>query len=218
MIEQVVRYGVVFVGLVAIVLVYYGSKKIEGISDSISEKEKYYFYCLPVAVLITAVYMIIKYTPEYDQFMAWKRIAFLPLLWYISYIDYKLKLILNEFLLMGIGLRGILLIPEILIGRRESLAVLVTELAGALILFLFGVLFRFLSRNGLGAGDVKLFALVPLFMGALEGLHAILLGMIIIFILSCVFLVLKRKGLKDELPFAPSIALGCWLIMFFSCV
>ena len=162
--------------------------------------------------------MIIKYTPEYDQFMAWKRIAFLPLLWYISYIDYKLKLILNEFLLMGIGLRGMLLIPEILIGRRESLAVLVTELAGALILFLFGVLFRFLSRNGLGAGDVKLFALVPLFMGALEGLHAILLGMIIIFILSCVFLVLKRKGLKDELPFAPSIALGCWLIMFFSCV
>ena len=216
MIEQVVRYGVVFVGLAAIILVYYGSKKIEGISDSISEKEKYYFYCLPVAVLITAVYMIIKYTPEYDQFMAWKRIAFLPLLWYISYIDYKLKLILNEFLLMGIGLRGILLIPEILIGRRESLAVLVTELAGALILFLFGVLFRFLSRNGLG--DVKLFALVPLFMGALEGLHAILLGMIIIFILSCVFLVLKRKGLKDELPFAPSIALGCWLIMFFSCV
>ena len=197
MIEQVVRYGVVFVGLAAIILVYYGSKKIEGISDSISEKEKYYFYCLPVAVLITAVYMIIKYTPEYDQFMAWKRIAFLPLLWYISYIDYKLKLILNEFLLMGIGLRGILLIPEILIGRRESLAVLVTELAGALILFLFGVLFRFLSRNGLGA---------------------ILLGMIIIFILSCVFLVLKRKGLKDELPFAPSIALGCWLIMFFSCV
>ena len=213
-VQMVVRCGVIVVGIAATLLVSAGYRKIDEGPKTLTGKSKLYFECMLVAIGITAIYMIIRYSPEVDPIMSWKRIAFLPLLWYIAYYDYKHKLILNEFLLMGIGLRGMLLIPELLIGGRDSLAVIVSELVGALILFLFGIMFRFLSRNGMGAGDVKLFAILPLFMGALGGLRAVFSGMVIIFLAACIFLITKRKGLKDELPFAPSIALGCWFIMF----
>lgn len=103
-------------------------------------------------------------------------------------------------------MRGIILIPELCISPMDAVAQFLSELIGCGILLAFCLLVRIVSRKGLGMGDVKLFSILPLFLGALGGMRAMMYSMVIIFVQACFCLITKRKGKKDVLPFAPSIA------------
>lgn len=76
--------------------------------------------------------------------------------------------------------------------------------------FSFGIMFliSFISKGGLGGGDVKLFGLLGLTLG-LQSVFKIILFSTISGALISIFLVLFRiKNFKDSIPFGPFIALG----------
>lgn len=85
--------------------------------------------------------------------------------------------------------------------------------AGA-ILFLFYALVRAISPRGMGGGDVKLAALVGLYLGWC-GWSALAVGAFTAFVLGGVFgivlLLLHRAGRRTVIPFGPWMIVGAWV-------
>lgn len=85
----------------------------------------------------------------------------------------------------------------------------------------FAVLFavHFVSPKGMGFGDVRLAAVLGLYLGWIE-LPAVGLGLFLSFLLAAVvgvaLILSKRKGRKDKVPFGPFLAAGTGLAIVFS--
>ena len=76
-----------------------------------------------------------------------------------------------------------------------------------------------ISPKGMGFGDVRLSAVIGLFLGWIE-LELVLLGMLLGFLLASVIgiglMVAGRRGRKDAVPFGPFLAAGAVLAILFS--
>lgn len=75
-----------------------------------------------------------------------------------------------------------------------------------------------ISPRGMGFGDVRLSAVIGMFLGWI-GLGHVPLGLFLGFLLATLvslpLLLLRRKGRKDPVPFGPFLAAGATLAMFF---
>ncbi|HUP85042.1 MAG TPA: prepilin peptidase [Acidimicrobiales bacterium] len=84
----------------------------------------------------------------------------------------------------------------------------------------FGALFaiHFVSPKGMGFGDVRLAAVLGLYLGWLE-LPEVPLGLFLSFLVASVvgvgLIVTKRKGRKDRVPFGPFLAVGTGIAVLF---
>ncbi|MBI2592955.1 MAG: prepilin peptidase [Candidatus Colwellbacteria bacterium] len=99
---------------------------------------------------------------------------------------------------------------------RFSDGLLINYLTGALLgVIFFGGLYFITRGCGIGFGDVKL----ALPLGLILGYPDIVLVSMISFILGAIvgvyFILIKKKGMKDSLPFGPFMVLGVTLVFFF---
>ncbi len=134
------------------------------------------------------------------------------LLLVVFMIDLKTQLIPNTLTLFGL-IVGILF--------RVTQAVLLASniplmegslgfLAGAVPLFIIIVL----SRGGMGAGDLKLMAVVGLFLGSSLTLLTLFYASITGGVVALFLLILKKKGRKSTIPFGPFLVLGTYISIF----
>lgn len=210
--KVIIKYGVLFsVAIMSYLLSLFGKKNYR-FPEAETDIEKIYLKAAPVVSLFMAAYMIF-FIEEMALLQIWKYMIIFSLLWMIAFVDYKCQLILNEYILMGIGIRGLLWIIEVVLSPQNSFYEILAEIIGSFCLLMFGVILRFLSRKGFGMGDIKLLALLPFFLGTLYAFRVVLYSMVIIFIQACFCLVTNRKGRKDILPFAPAV-LGGTVVLF----
>jgi leader peptidase (prepilin peptidase)/N-methyltransferase len=87
---------------------------------------------------------------------------------------------------------------------------------GALVVSLFFLLLIFITKGrGMGGGDVKLGFLLGLING-FPNFTVMLFSAFLVGALYSVFLViLKRKGMKEAIPFGPFLIIGCYIALFF---
>jgi len=78
-----------------------------------------------------------------------------------------------------------------------------------------GTLFVISRGRGMGFGDVKLAAALGLFIGWPDIALALALAFITGAAVSLILIFLKRKTIKDYVPFGPFIALGVILVFFY---
>ena len=94
---------------------------------------------------------------------------------------------------------------------------IVEALAGAAIAFAVLFVIHVISPKGMGFGDVRLAALLGLFLGWME-LPMVGVGLFLAFLLASVvgiaLMALRRKGRKDRVPFGPFLAAGTMLAIF----
>lgn len=89
-------------------------------------------------------------------------------------------------------------------------------LFGAIMASGFFFLIFFITRGkGMGFGDVKLAILMGLLLGAENVLVAIFLASFIGTIVGLTLMMLGKKGLKSEIPFAPFLITGTFLAIIF---
>ena len=133
------------------------------------------------------------------------------LLLVIGIVDYYSQIIPNEFIITGFGILLILNIksyinhPTLMIGGVIGLI-----LGGGFFLFL-----AIITNGGMGGGDIKLMALLGLWLGW----RLILLVMLLSFVLgagvSLILISLKIKGKKDYIPFGPFIGVATLLTVLY---
>lgn len=120
---------------------------------------------------------------------------------WITYTDLKRHEIDHTPLLIG----TLFIIPFNLLGLNEI--TFVQSLVGCLVLF---VLFFFMSFFGMGGGDMKLMAMIGLFLGLGKGLTAAIFAIYIAAFIAIFILLIKHKKetLKSKMAMGPSIAIG----------
>jgi len=85
---------------------------------------------------------------------------------------------------------------------------LINSFLGLLVSGLLFILIIFMSKGGMGDGDVILISSLGFILGIKKILLTILLSFIIGAIFSIFMLISNIKGMKDPIPFGPFIILG----------
>ncbi len=127
----------------------------------------------------------------------------------LSVVDLQHKLLPNRVVLPSLGVgAGLLTLAAAVDGAWPSL--LRAGLAAGALFAVFLVL-ALISPRSLGMGDVKLAALVGLYLGWLSWAAVVvgaLAGFVVQALIALVLLAARRIGLKGELPFGPAMLLG----------
>lgn len=146
-------------------------------------------------------------------FGIWKSIRYMVLMmsvYLISIIDHREMIVPNHLLLPMLGFRGAILIPEC-VDCIDSGYVLEVFLAPFLGLLFGGGLFflcYLITRKGIGAGDVKLFAVIGAYTGPGILFPIMLISAFFSAVYGVIMLAFHKLGLKDAMPFAPFAAAG----------
>jgi leader peptidase (prepilin peptidase)/N-methyltransferase len=111
---------------------------------------------------------------------------------------------------------GTVLLAAAALARGDLLALAGAATGGAGLFLLYLVL-ALVSRGGMGMGDVKLAAVLGLYLGFL-GWGNLLVGAFAAFVFGGVFgvvlMLIRRAGRKTAIPFGPWMILGAWLGVF----
>ena len=136
---------------------------------------------------------------------------FLCCLFCLSLVDLECYVIPDGCLLVSVG-AWLLALPFLWSGwgavGKNVLAALVF---GGGVLLISLVLDRVLKKESLGGGDVKLFAVLGLYLGLTASLFAVILACI----LGLLFLLIRRGGEEGRIPFGPSIAAAAAIMLLY---
>ncbi len=138
----------------------------------------------------------------------------------LAIIDLEHGLILNKIVYPTIGLSLVLApfwsnlgLPRTLLAADTMLNTLLSSLFGGAIFSVFLLLVVLFSRGGMGWGDVKMAALVGLATGFPSVLVAIEVACLSGGLIAGFLLLLRRRGRKEAIPFAPFISLGAFIAL-----
>ena len=116
-------------------------------------------------------------------------------------IDIRKKRIPDKLVLAGTvaGLAFVLIDPQ-----REFLSSILGGATAGLVLLLI----HYITKGGLGLGDVKLFGCSGIFLGFERIISAMLISAVLSGLFSIVLICLNPDNKKSEIPFAPFILAG----------
>jgi leader peptidase (prepilin peptidase)/N-methyltransferase len=113
-------------------------------------------------------------------------------------------------------LAGILMLGAAALVRGDLLALAGAGIGGAGLFVLYLIL-ALVKPGGMGMGDVKLSAVLGLYLGFL-GFGNLLVGAFAAFLFGGVFglalMLVRRAGRKTQIPFGPWMILGAWVGVF----
>ena len=148
------------------------------------------------------------YKDHQDVYFITRRLCVIAILWPAAVFDHREFRIPNGILLIGLILWAVILLPEMILAWDNVPGELLSGAIAAAGILVIGFLFLLLAKGSLGMGDLKLLALMGLFLG-IEGLiYSLLYSLLIAFFAAVFLLITKKKKKKDHIPFAPYILLG----------
>jgi prepilin signal peptidase PulO-like enzyme (type II secretory pathway) len=129
------------------------------------------------------------------------------LLIYISFVDYKTRIIPNKIILPAYGFAVLYNIYLLFVNKNIFYSDIIAFLFAFLIMLIIGLL----SKGGLGGGDIKLYALLGLSLGFQTIIKIILFSTLLGSIISIFLILFKIKKYNESIPFGPFIAAGFFL-------
>ncbi len=131
----------------------------------------------------------------------------------IACIDKRSKRIPNEILLALVYLRAVLLVIEGICYPSYALSMILSVLLGSILGGGMFLICYFITRGGVGMGDVKLFFVAGLYLGSGGIMAVVVMTVFSSAVYSIVQLVRRKAKLKDEIAFAPFVWIGLILAM-----
>ena len=126
----------------------------------------------------------------------------------ISLIDYKTQIIPD-------GLVGVIAVSGALYNLLYVPQGVVDMLFGGAVGFVVMLVIFFISRGGMGGGDVKLSAAVDLWLGVEGTLLFLLLAFIMGGVISLLLLVSGVKSKGDAIPFGPFLCFAAFVTVLY---
>ena len=128
------------------------------------------------------------------------------LLLVIIFIDLEFLIIPNRLVLAGLILGSPLILvqsPQLLLNGLLGLLV-----GGGLLLITAVV-----SRGGMGGGDIKLAAMIGLYLGWPQVLLMLFVSFLLGSVVGLGLVALRRKKMKEAVPFGPFLAVATYIVM-----
>lgn len=166
-----------------------------------------------IALMVTAGLAAEFSAFDYSMVKSIRYLVLVVALFLIAWIDQKKKRIPNKILKTLLAVRISLLIVEWMMFPQLGLSLLILAILGALLGGGLFLLAHFISKGGVGMGDVKLVAVVGIYMGGGSVMADIFLSVMASAAYSIIMLIRKKIKLKEEIPFAPFVFIGTVLTM-----
>ena len=195
---------------------YFLEKKKRSLKETFRTSPKFLIILIVVFLIFAAVSIIIARNKGQSYLILWEN----QVVWYLflltAYIDFKVKKIPNQLILLLIVIRFCFIV----IGAIISFETLWTILLFSAVGFITGggiiLICSLISRGGVGFGDMKLFAVTGLYFG-LQGVIAIMMYSLFLAALYGIFLwISKKANAKSTIAMAPFIFLGLSFHLFIS--
>ena len=135
--------------------------------------------------------------------------SFLPL---VAVIDHREMIIPNRILLWMLTYWGLAMALQVWQMGYPDPNVLLDSVLGGLI-GASPLLVRLVSKGGIGMGDIKLFAIVGLYVGKQDILRAMFLSLVIALFVLLGRKLRKKLEKKQEVSFGPFVAAGTMLMV-----
>lgn len=154
-------------------------------------------------LLFTLGFVYVAYILEYGPVKILRYYILVYAAFGLACIDLQKQIIPNKILLILLGIRGILFLPEMLLYPDYAGNFIWSAVSGAL--FGMAVLFAgyFVCKKGMGMGDIKLFGVIGWYVGPTAVMVMMFFSLCAAAVYSIILLILKRIDKKDEIPFAP---------------
>ena len=124
----------------------------------------------------------------------------------VIFIDLDFLIIPNRIVLIGL----LLGIPLTL---AQSLPVFISGLLGLMVGGGLLLLTAVVSRGGMGGGDIKLAAVIGLYVGWPQILLVLFLSFLLGSIVGLILVARGRKKMKEAVPFGPFLAVASYLVL-----
>ena len=208
--------GSVLIGILQTIIICSIWKKYNIFSAKYKErKSQMIFGCL---LVVSVVLNGLLLTYQEEAIICINIFVLYTLLSAIAGIDLKTKKIPNKILAVGIGIRiGMIAIQAVLYTDTVKL-VLLNSGTGFLFGLFFLLLLSFISKHGIGYGDVKLFAWLGLCVGLADVYNILFYSVFVAAVVGTYLLLIKRKSKKTEMPFGPFVWLGTYIMLIFNLI
>jgi leader peptidase (prepilin peptidase)/N-methyltransferase len=166
----------------------------------------------PLVEILTAILFCLCYLQFGLHIFTLFFLIFISFLIIMSFIDIDHYILPDRFTLTLIPL-GILTI----FFRKDFFlkdSLLGIAAGGGLILLFSAGYYLFRKKIGMGGGDIKLMAGAGAYLGPKLALLTILIGTILALIIAIPYLITKKKGMDEMLPFGPFLALAAIICLF----
>ena len=168
------------------------------------------FLFIPAAA---AMYLILKLRTD-DVLTICRALALIGFGFTAAYIDLRMRKVPNRLVLALLVIWLALTAVHIIIAIEPALSVLVQSLiagaaAGGFFLFIYMV-----SRKGIGGGDVKLFAVIGLYMTFTKVMQILFFCSLLTVLVSAVLLITKRATMKSAIPLVPFLYIGMLIVLY----
>ena len=164
-------------------------------------------YFLMIIIVFVLYFSQIKI---YENTLMTDYIKFIFLLFILipmAIIDLKINMIPNQLIIIGLFFRMVMYIVEINAADNFN-DIIISDLSGFGIGFGVLAVVSIVTRQALGAGDVKMFGVIGLLSGAVCTYTTLVFSVFIAAIVSIVLLITRKKGKKDTIPFGPCTLIG----------
>lgn len=131
----------------------------------------------------------------------------------VAIIDCYTRKIYNNITLCAIIIRVLIFIPEFFVNGDSFKNIIIVSFLGLLVGFILLAILSFISRGGLGMGDVKIISVLGFYTGLATMFYTLVLGMFCCFFYCIYLIIVKKKDKEYEIPFGPFILIGLVLSM-----
>jgi leader peptidase (prepilin peptidase) / N-methyltransferase len=170
----------------------------------------------PIVELATSllfVFSYLKFFPYFPEIIFWWiMFSFFVV---IFVFDYEYYLIPDEVTYSAIGFSVLWIIFSYFSRTIDRTAVMLSALSAVGSAAFFFLLWFFSKGKAMGFGDVKLAFLIGLLMGFPNVIAGLFLSFLLGAIIGLALMVLKKKGMKSEIPFGPFLITGTFLAVFY---
>lgn len=178
-------------------------------------KELNYKQYLPYLGILPAVgiFLLLK-MDEQNAYTLLLRSLLLVFGYVAAWSDLKEKRVSNRLVLIMLGAWLILLTPQLFYHTEQALMAALSSALGFLAAGVLFLLVYFISKKGLGGGDVKLMAVSGLYLGINGVFPTMLWGAILASVTGLILIAAKKIGKKDTIPLVPFLYIGMLLTVY----
>lgn len=183
--------------------------------QKIVKKHKKYCVGAGVLICITVICYIMaaRKADVVDMVVLLRYQTLLTGCYVLAVIDYKEHLIPNKIILSLLGIRLVFMAYEAFAEPDFLQYLVLYPFLGALVGGGFMLIGSFISRKGMGMGDVKLFFMIGLYVGSYGIMPTLIYSFLLCAVIGLLLVFTKHAGIHDTIPLAP-FAYGGVLIQF----
>ena len=162
--------------------------------------------------LILAAYLSRK-CMTYDVMACMYSAALIIFGYVAAYSDLTTRKVPNRLVLSMLATWSILMAVHIIFDIETAILLFIQSLIGGAAAGGFFLFLYILSRKGVGGGDVKLVAVMGLFLTIAKLMPMLFLSSLLAALASAVLLLIKRVTIKTAIPLVPFLYIGTLIVI-----